>query len=233
VPRVDAWIGLAVLTAATAAPTVLFWHPRRAYVSGKDVRLPSHAGFRRIDRWMRAVTLLIGGVALFSRHRALLEWHHSSLLVFVGIVVVAAGLLLLVAAKRALGLNYSPCFDSYAPFRVVHWGPYRYLRHPMYVAYVLMWTGTCLMTGTAWLVVTWAVGLRWYCEAAGIEEGELARRFPGYANYMARAWRGLPRFTAPESEAWDPPPNFAADIPVSIPSPPSGLARAPSTSDAA
>ncbi len=231
--RLDAWIGLAVLIAATAAPSVLFWHRRRAYVSGKDARLPSHAGFRRIDRWTRAATLVIGGLALFSRSRLLLEWHHSSTLVFAGIVVVTAGLLLLLGAKRALGLNYSPCFDSYVPFRLVHWGPYQYLRHPMYVAYVLMWTGTCLMTGTAWLSLTWAVGFRWYCEAASVEETELVRRFPGYAAYMSRAWRFLPRSAVLDSEGWNPPPNFSADIPLPITARGPGMARAPSTSDAA
>jgi len=188
----NAWIGLAVLVGAAIAPSCIFWHPMRAYASGKEGRLRSLRHFRRVDRWLR-IAGVAGGIALFRVDPLLLQWHHSVTWMYCGIAVSAAGVALLIAAKRALGWNYSPGFEAYVPFRIVNDGPYRFLRHPIYVGRLLIAGGACIMTGTAWLAIAWLVGLRWYWRAAVIEEVDLGRWFPMYHSYVQHTGRFFPR----------------------------------------
>src|SRR5205823_13390289 len=73
--------------------------------------------------------LAVTVVAVRSRPR------FSPALVLAGTVVVAVGVALRVAARRALGADYS--YVARAPGVVCTRGPYRYSRHPAYL-------GTCL-----------------------------------------------------------------------------------------
>lgn len=229
---IEAWVGVAVLLMTALAPTVLFWHRERAYASGKEGRLPSPTKFRRVDRGLRIAGVIVGGAALLTTSPMLLEWHHSPSWVFAGIVVVAAGLALLLSAKRALGFNYSPCFDGYMPFAVVDGGPYRIFRHPMYVAYLMISAGVCVLTGTAWLIIGWIVWLRWFRQAAVIEESELAHRFPDYRAYIRRTPRFLPTLSArPLAVNTWPPERKIAAAPESLRSAPAQ--QASSAPDAA
>ena len=75
---------------------------------------------------------------------------------------------------------------------LVTWGPYRYLRHPIYTAF-------CLFTG-AGVVAHWS----WWPEVCGVlilgcaliriycEETLVAARYPEYAQYAATTWRMIP-----------------------------------------
>jgi len=76
--------------------------------------------------------------------------------------------------------------------RLATGGPYRYVRHPMYLAVVLAMLGFCLGYGTPW---------RWAALAAlgivlavkvGIEEQAMAARHPGYAEYARSRKRIVP-----------------------------------------
>lgn len=187
------WLGFAVLIGAAIAPSFLFWHPTYSYASGKHGKLRSVANIRRVDHSLRIAAVLVGGAALVRVDPLLLQWHHSIVGLYAGIIISLAGVALLVASKRALGWNYSPVFDGYVPFRIVDDGVYRYLRHPMYVARLTIAAGACVMTGTAWLAVAWLVALGWYWQAAMLEEADLARWFPGYRLYTKRTSAFVPR----------------------------------------
>ena len=76
-------------------------------------------------------------------------------------------------------------------------GPYRFIRHPIYAAYVLFWIGTAIGAGPLqWLVAAGLVA--WYRTAARAEE----RRFaagplaPDYDRYRRRAGMFVPRLRA-------------------------------------
>jgi protein-S-isoprenylcysteine O-methyltransferase Ste14 len=189
---IDAWIGFAVLIGAAIAPSYLFWHSMRAYASGKEGRLRSLTHLRGIDRWLRIFAVVIGGAALFRTDPPLLEWHHSAQWMYIGVLVIVAGAALLVVSKRTLGWNYSPGFDGYVPFRIVDDGPYRYLRHPIYTARLIIAAGVCLMTGTTWLALAWLVAAGAYWRAAELEEIDLGRWFPIYHLYAQRTNRFVP-----------------------------------------
>lgn len=192
VRHLDAWLGIAVLAGAALVPSCIFWHPTRAYASGKEGRLASVTHLRRVDRWLRIFTVLAGGVALFRQDGFLLEWYHASAFVYAGIIVTLLGVALLVASKWALGWNYSPGFDGYVPFRIVEEGPYRVLRHPMYAGRLVIFAGVFIMTGSTWLILAGIIAASLYWHAAVLEEADLGHWFPIYHLYTLRTNRFIP-----------------------------------------
>jgi protein-S-isoprenylcysteine O-methyltransferase Ste14 len=86
-------------------------------------------------------------------------------------------------------------FDDDKPSFLLRHGPYQYVRHPFYLAYMLFWTGTaCACTGVLpW--VTPLVMLTLYRHAAGKEEQKFAgsELAAAYAAYRAKAGMFFPR----------------------------------------
>jgi protein-S-isoprenylcysteine O-methyltransferase Ste14 len=70
--------------------------------------------------------------------------------------------------------------------RVVSAGPYRFLRHPMYLGVLVMEAGWPLVLGSFWAYVPWALFAWALLRRAVFEENLLRRELPGYADYMAR-----------------------------------------------
>ena len=64
-------------------------------------------------------------------------------------------------------------------------GPYRLVRHPMYVGGVLLTAGLSLVFSAWGLLLTAALALLWVGKAR-LEERLLAERFPGYGDYRRR-----------------------------------------------
>jgi protein-S-isoprenylcysteine O-methyltransferase Ste14 len=89
-------------------------------------------------------------------------------------------------------------YDTDRPSFLLRHGPYRYVRHPFYLSYLLFWTGTAIATPgiLPWLAPV--VMLCLYSHAAGREE----RKFAGselalaYAAYRKKAGMFLPRPSA-------------------------------------
>jgi protein-S-isoprenylcysteine O-methyltransferase Ste14 len=89
-------------------------------------------------------------------------------------------------------------FDDDRPFFLLLDGPYRHVRHPFYLSYMLFWAGTALASPG---LASWAAPvamLAVYAEAAAREErkfaaSDLAR---AYAAYRDRTGMFLPRPTA-------------------------------------
>lgn len=96
-------------------------------------------------------------------------------------------------ASRRADLRF--IYDPEHPRSVIEEGPYRFVRHPFYVSYVLFWLG--------WAVATWSivaavpvVALTWlYVRAARLEESSFATSplAGSYAGYQQRVGFFLPR----------------------------------------
>jgi protein-S-isoprenylcysteine O-methyltransferase Ste14 len=86
-------------------------------------------------------------------------------------------------------------YDTDSPIFLLNHGPYRYVRHPFYLAYVLFWFGTAIAThGLAgWLAPTIMTTL--YLDAATREERKFAHSelAAAYAAYRTRAGLFWPR----------------------------------------
>jgi protein-S-isoprenylcysteine O-methyltransferase Ste14 len=114
-------------------------------------------------------------------------WPHGAqrILSFVGLVLVVAGLALAVWASRLLGRGFTPYPRPLATGELVERGPYRIVRHPVYSAGLLLFTGYSLHTGVLPLVVTAVLGVVWALKAH-VEEGFLEEHYAGYGEYAGR-----------------------------------------------
>jgi protein-S-isoprenylcysteine O-methyltransferase Ste14 len=76
---------------------------------------------------------------------------------------------------------------------VIESGPYRFVRHPMYAASVLMYPGISVMLGSAWSIPVALVVSALFVWRTGKEDRILRRELPGYEEFAARTrYRLLP-----------------------------------------
>jgi protein-S-isoprenylcysteine O-methyltransferase Ste14 len=92
--------------------------------------------------------------------------------------------------QNALSAAFSP--DS--PRHLVNWGPYRFIRHPFYSAYLLTWSAGFVATGQWWLLPSIAVMFAVYLRAAQVEEQKFASSplAEAYREYQESTGRFLP-----------------------------------------
>jgi protein-S-isoprenylcysteine O-methyltransferase Ste14 len=105
-------------------------------------------------------------------------------------VLVVAGLAWSLWALASLGTNLSIVAQARG---LSSTGPYRLVRHPLYVGEVLAVLGLAVRTAQPAMVVWFAVLvlLQWY--RASVEEQLLAEALPGYAEYRSLTGRFVPR----------------------------------------
>lgn len=110
----------------------------------------------------------------------------------VGVLALSAGCLTFIWSVVARG-RYSVSWGMPEDQRLVTWGPYRYIRHPSYLRYFLMFVGLFL----AWLnfvAVVPLVAIPGYARVTEAEEELLTRRFgEEYTRYREKTGRFLPK----------------------------------------
>jgi protein-S-isoprenylcysteine O-methyltransferase Ste14 len=76
---------------------------------------------------------------------------------------------------------------------VTQGGPYRYVRHPGYVGYIVSLFGTALGLGSWWALVPAFLGACAFVVRTALEDRTLHQELPGYAEYAQRTcYRLLP-----------------------------------------
>lgn len=101
-----------------------------------------------------------------------------------------------IAASRDGGLRLA--FDEAGPRSLVMIGPYRYVRHPFYVSYVIFWAGWTLAVWSWIALLPFAIVVAVYVTAARTEEDKFAAT-PMSAEY--RAYRESTGFFWPKLSA--------------------------------
>ena len=110
----------------------------------------------------------------------------------VGLGVITAALLIVV--YRSLGTNLTDTVVTRARHSLVTSGPYRWVRHPFYVATALAVTADSIVTANWFLAVTGAVVVALIVIRTRTEERKLVERFGvEYRSYMERTGRFFPR----------------------------------------
>jgi len=143
---------------------------------------------------------VVGLETTWPAHTWFLRWPLVEAARWIGLPVAVAGLALLWRTHRALGADFSPTLMVREEAQLVTWGPYARVRHPMYVAYLVIFAGAGL------LVANWAIFL---LGAAVIgllmsvrlrkEEAMLREAFGrSYEEYERRVPRFLPRLVRRE-----------------------------------
>jgi protein-S-isoprenylcysteine O-methyltransferase Ste14 len=110
----------------------------------------------------------------------------------VGIALLAAGFVLMLAGIRKIGAKTTPLPRPAEGAVLVEAGPYRIVRHPMYAGAILMALGWALLA-RGLLTLGWAVILFAFFDLkTRREERWLGERFPGYAAYRRRVHKLIP-----------------------------------------
>jgi protein-S-isoprenylcysteine O-methyltransferase Ste14 len=113
-----------------------------------------------------------------------------------GVAVLASDVLLIAGLAFAIGsvAVLGRCFGILPDVRgLVTHGPYRYVRHPLYLGELTAVLGIVLGSRQPlWAGVTWIACLGLQLARTGYEERNISAEFPQYAEYAARTKRLIP-----------------------------------------
>jgi len=143
---------------------------------------------------------MIGFIAvlLYAIRPSWLAWATLSFplwLRWLGVGIVLLGFALLQGAQNTLGKNWSDTPRMIREQSLVTGGPYRFIRHPIYTAFLL------ILGSTLFISANWLVGFTWIgmtvleiASRIGFEESLMLEYFGDqYRDYMKRTGRLLPR----------------------------------------
>jgi protein-S-isoprenylcysteine O-methyltransferase Ste14 len=102
---------------------------------------------------------------------------HSPVLEAAGAVVFVSGIALAIWARVHLGRNWGMPMTQKAEPELVTFGPYRFVRHPIYSGLLAGLLGTALVTNLIGLVIVAILGAYFYYSAS-VEEKHLIATFP-------------------------------------------------------
>jgi protein-S-isoprenylcysteine O-methyltransferase Ste14 len=174
----------------------------RAYYHRQAVQTRGKAEFKE-GGWLHAVRLVVGIpfmtlIVAYMIQPGLMAWAKFTLpqwTQWAGIGMVLVSLVLLVWVQRALGSNFSTTLHVREEHTLVTYGPYRWVRHPMYTVLYLILIGVFLVTqnwfiGAGFLIpLTLIVAMR-----LDNEEAAMIEKFgDDYRQYMKRTGRFAPR----------------------------------------
>lgn len=113
-----------------------------------------------------------------------------------GFLITLAGLMLFIWVLRSLGKNFSTTLTIQRDQTLVTQGPYRWVRHPMYTSFVLLWVGYFLLSTNWFIGLTGILGfILAIVVRTPIEEQMMIERFGDeYIAYMSITGQYLPRW---------------------------------------
>ncbi|SMF11004.1 methyltransferase family protein [Pseudobacteriovorax antillogorgiicola] len=120
-------------------------------------------------------------------------WSQEPTFLYLGAAFSILGVLIFVGAKMELGNdNYSHCSNMFLPKDIIRTGLYKYIRHPIYTANLVMILGLFISSGNYLVLATWLVMGLYYNHSARIEEQCLEHAFTEYKDYKKSTGRFLP-----------------------------------------
>jgi protein-S-isoprenylcysteine O-methyltransferase Ste14 len=170
-------------------------------------RLKAHSTGETLDRWKEGPFILftlrpIGiavmiGLFTYMVNPARMRWSSMPLPVWLrwlGVGIAVIGGALFVWTFRNLGKNLTDTVVTRREHTLVTTGPYRWVRHPFYVAVALSMLGNALAAANWFLLGGGALVLTLLVIRTRIEEEQLLARFGGaYEAYMRRTHKFIPR----------------------------------------
>jgi protein-S-isoprenylcysteine O-methyltransferase Ste14 len=101
---------------------------------------------------------------------------------------------LLIWTFRSLGHNLTDTVVTRRNATLVTDGPYRWVRHPFYLAFAMAVVANTLITANVYLAITGTAAFLAIVARTSIEESKLINRFgQDYVDYMRQTGRFLPR----------------------------------------
>jgi protein-S-isoprenylcysteine O-methyltransferase Ste14 len=187
----DVWPG-AVFLGISAC-----WQAVRADVAAQ-LGVGFEASSRRDAALMQAVgaaTVMLPLVYVATGFPWVANYHAPLILPIAGTCLGVAGVVLFIAAHRALGRYWSPTTRLRSDHRLIRQGVFRHIRHPMYAAFLL------IAAAQALLLSNWIVGslglvavIALYRHRIPREENMMLWNFgPDWLVYAAQTPRLVPR----------------------------------------
>ena len=174
------------------------YHRLKAHLVSKE-KLDRRAEGIFILATLRPIALVaMAGLVAYVINPAWMSWSAIGLPIWlrwvgVGVGVTAAALMIVVF--RTLGTNITDTVVTRARHTLVTGGPYRWVRHPFYVAGALAVVANSLVTANWFLALTSVVMIALLMIRTKVEEQKLIERFgDAYTTYMQRTGRFIPRF---------------------------------------
>ena len=137
------------------------------------------------------------GLIVYMIDPSLMAWSSAPLPIWLRWLGVALGIiagLLLTVTFRTLGKNLTDTVVTRAEHVLVTSGPYRWVRHPFYVAFLLAVTANSLVTANWFLALTGGIAFGLMVLRTRTEEENLIERFgEEYLKYMERTGRFFPK----------------------------------------
>ncbi len=170
-------------------------------------RIRSQSTGEKLDRWQEGAFILFGlrlsaipgfiGCIAWAINPAWMDWAKLPLpiwLRWVGVGIFAVSGLLVIWTFSHLGKNLTDTVVTRKEHTLVTGGPYRFVRHPFYVTFLLFAIGGSLASANWFLFAAGCVPIAFIVARTRIEEKKLTERFGDeYRNYMARTGRFVPR----------------------------------------
>jgi protein-S-isoprenylcysteine O-methyltransferase Ste14 len=112
-----------------------------------------------------------------------------------GAIIYTLGLILLFWVHRTLGRNWSLLLEIRREHMMVTGGPYRFVRHPLYLAFYILAAGQWLLTANWFVGIAGLILWTLFYIARVNNEEKLMLDFFGrqYQEYMERTGRLLPK----------------------------------------
>jgi protein-S-isoprenylcysteine O-methyltransferase Ste14 len=170
-------------------------------------RLRAHSTGEKLDRWKEGPFILFTlrplgiavmiGLFAYMVNPARMAWSSMPLPVWLrwlGVGIAATGGALFAWTFRHLGKNLTDTVVTRRDHTLVTSGPYRWVRHPFYLAVALSMLGNSLAAANWFLLGGGALVFTLLAIRSRIEEAQLVARFGGaYEAYMHRTHRFLPK----------------------------------------
>jgi len=161
------------------------------------------------EKWAFPARIVFGlplmvGVVLYLFHPQALRRTYFPISDFwrwTGAVLFAFASALMIWVHVSLGKNFSSELRIRSDQELVTWGPYRYVRHPMYAASFLLTIGMGLLSSN-WLIGAGVVGVAILIPLRLHTEEEMMARAFGerYRQYAATTGRLVPRLRTPTAK---------------------------------
>lgn len=170
-------------------------------------RIRSEMTRERLDRRQEGLFILLtlrplglagmGGLVAYMINPAWMKWSSVALppvLRWFGLGMGVVAGLLLTWTLRALGKNLTDTVVTRREHTLVTTGPYRWVRHPFYSSWALVFLANSLVAANWYLLlVVTLVLVLWVIRTRKEEENLLLRFGDDYRRYMERTGRFLPR----------------------------------------
>jgi protein-S-isoprenylcysteine O-methyltransferase Ste14 len=184
------WRGWLFVFVVVAASILITLYLRRVNPDVIAARVNRHEGTKRWDRVLLGMFIptIVAILPVAALDDGRFHWSHVAWWVCgIGYVLVLAGLAGMTWAE-SVNRHFEPTvrIQTDRDHTVVDTGPYAIVRHPGYVAAILLCVGMPLSLGSLWALIPAALSFVFLVVRTVLEDRTLRAELPGYEGYARR-----------------------------------------------